>query len=153
MRTPCPRPAKDEAGLVHAGEHHHAKIRAECLDRKVRVVAALVRRAEDGDELTREALGQDERDGADDRLAEQELCKEFTHARLFPRAHVVTYDGNAARRHADDDGNDDLEELHHNADDGHRDLRVLLLREYLIQRAVLAQHVVDGRHRRDKANL
>ena len=110
-------------------------------------------RAEAGDELTREALGQNERDGADDRLAEQELCKEFTHARLFPRAHVVTYDGNAARRHADDDGNDDLEKLHHDSDDCHWDLRILRLRENFIQRAVFAEHIVDRRHCRNEGDL
>ena len=64
------------------------------------------------------------------------MVNSFRTRSLLSRAHVVTDDGNAARRHADHDGNDDLEELHHDAHYRHGDLGVLRLPEHRVQRAV-----------------
>ena len=61
--------------------------------------------------------------------------------------------GDAASRHAHHDGDDDLEELHHDANNCHGNLGVLLLPEHGIQCAVFADHVVDGCHSRHKADL
>ena len=66
---------------------------------------------------------------------------------------MIPHDGDAARRQTDGDGNNDLEELHHNADNGHGDLRVFGLTEDGIQRAVLTGHTIDGRHRRHQRRL
>ena len=144
---------KDETRLVDAGEDHHAQIRAERLDGKRGVVAALVGCAENGDELPGKALCQHERHRADQRLSHQQSGEQIAHAQRLARAHVVAHDGDAARRHADHDGDDDLEELHHDADHRHGDLRVLCLPEHGVERAVFAQHIVDGRHRRHEADL
>ena len=120
---------------------------------EIRIVAALVGRAENGDELPGEALCQHKRHRAHQRFGNQQPGEQLPDTQLFLRAHVIAHNGNAARRHANDDGNDDLEELHHDAHDGHGNLGVLLLPENCIQRAVFAEHIVDGRHRRHQADL
>ena len=72
---------------------------------------------------------------------------------LFLRTHVIAHDGDAARRHAHHDGDDDLEEFHDDAHHRHGDLGILLLAEHRVQGPVFAQHVVDGRHGRHQADL
>ena len=63
---------EDEARLIDARQHQHAQVHAERLDGKIGIVRALVRRAEDGDELPREALGQHQRRRAHHAPAEAE---------------------------------------------------------------------------------
>ena len=144
---------EDKARFVDASQNHHAEIGAERFDGEVGIVAAFVGCAENGNQLTGETFRQNERSRAHQRLGSQQHGEQLPHAHLLSRAHVVTDDGNAARRHADHDGNDDLEELHHDAHYRHGDLGVLRLPEHRIQRAVLTEHVVDGRHCRHKADL
>ena len=99
------------------------------------------------------ALCQNQRHRAHQRLGHQQLGEQLPHTELFLRTHVVAHDGDAACRHAHHDGDDDLEELHHDAHHRHGDLRVLLLPEHSVQRAVFAEHIVDGRHSRHEADL
>ena len=144
---------EDEAGLVDARKRQHAKIDTEGADGKVRIVRALIGRAENADELPGEELHQNERRKAHKRLPGKKLCKKRLHARFQPGSHVEAHNRDTARRHADDDGNDDLEKLHHDSDDCHWDLRILRLRKNLIQRAVFAEHVVDRSHCRNEGDL
>ena len=129
------------------------KLGAERFDGEVGIVAAFVGCAENGDQLTGETFCEDERSRAHQRFGNQQHGEQLPHARFLFRTHVVADDGNTACRHADHDGNDNLEELHHDAHHRHGDLGVLLLPEHRIQRAVLTKHIVDGCHRRHKADL
>ena len=144
---------EDEAGLVHAGQHHHAQVHPEGPDGEVRVVDALVLRAEDGDQLAGEALRQHQGHQAHQSLHRQQAGEQRPHPVLFLRTHIIPHNGDAACRHAHHDGNDDLEEFHDDAHHRHGDLGILLLAEHRVQGPVFAQHVVDGRHGRHQADL
>ncbi len=144
---------KDKRRLVHTGKNHHAQIRTERFDREIGIIGAFVRGAENPDQRMREAFHDQQRDGADGGFTNQQQRKKPAHPVGPLCAHIEPYDGDTARRHADDDRDHDLKEFHHDPDDRHRDLRVLLHTENGIQRAVFADHVVDGRHRRDERDL
>ena len=63
---------EDKARFVDARQDHHAEIGAECLDGEIGIVAALVGRAENGDQLTGETFRQNERGRAHQRLGSQQ---------------------------------------------------------------------------------
>ena len=139
---------EDERRLVYAGEHDHAQVDAERFDCKIGVIDALIRRAEYLYQELREQLYDQQGDRTDDGFRDQQLCEQRLDAAMQLCSHIEADDRNTARRHSDDDGDHDLEELHHDTDDRHRYLRVLLLREDRIDRTVLSDHVVDRHHRR-----
>ncbi len=137
---------KDEGGFIDAGEDHHAEVDTERPDRKVRIIHAFVFCPENADEHLREQLDDHQRHSAEDGFRDQERGKQFSDPPGLLRPHIVPDDRDTACRHADDDGDHDLKELHHDADDRHRDLRVLLLSEDGVLRSVFAEHIVDRRH-------
>ena len=59
---------EDERALVHAGQRRHGKKHANAPDGEAGIRHAFVRRAEDADQLTREAFEDDRRDQPDDGL-------------------------------------------------------------------------------------
>ena len=63
---------EDEAGLVDAGQYHHGQVDAEGTQGEVRVIAALVGSAEDGDEGSGEALRQKQRHSAYGSLGDEQ---------------------------------------------------------------------------------
>ena len=144
---------KDKCSFIDAGEHEHTEIDAECLDGKVRVVDALICRAENLNERARKQLDNQQCGKADRSLSRQQFCKQCFDPCVELCAHVETDDRNAPCRHADDHGDDDLKELHHNADDRHGDLREFRLPEDRVRRAVFAGHIVDCRHCRNEGDL
>ena len=101
----------------------------------------------------RETLREYQRDHAHQGFREKQLCKQLPDTRFLLRAHIVTDDRNAAGCHSHDNGNHDLEEFHHNPDNRHGNLRVLLLPKHRVKHAVFAKHIVDGRHRCHQTDL
>ena len=137
---------ENETSLVYTGQNDHAEVNTERAHREIGIIHALIGSAEQGDELMRENLHQHQCHSANTSLGSQQLREQLFHAGRLPCAHVEANNGNAARRHADHDGDDDLKELHHNTHHGHGDLRILLLPEYCVQRTVFTNHIVDRRH-------
>ena len=64
---------KDEAGLIDAGQNDHAQINPEGLYGEFRIIAAFIRRTENGNQLIRKDFCQDEADDADGCLGDQQL--------------------------------------------------------------------------------
>ena len=90
---------------------------------------------------------------ADGGFASEKTGEQFSDPPVELRSHIEAHDGDAAGSHADDDGDNDLEELHDDAHHRHGDLRILFLTEDGVKGAVFANHVVDGRHGRYQRDL
>ncbi len=132
---------EDEARFIHANEYHHTEIDAECVYSKIGIIAALVCRTEYADKLTGKELHEDKSDSTDTCFGYQQFCEQLTHSQAEPCAHIEAYNGDTACRHTDYDRNNDLEELHDDADHRHRYLRVLLLSENAVHSTVFAMKI------------
>ena len=143
----------DKRALVQCRQRHQAQVGAEAFDREVRVIRALVCRAEQHRNLQRKDLHNHQSDSTDDKLRQQQLRKQRPGAVGFLCANVIPRNRNTASRHADGDGNRNLEKLHDDAEDGKRNLRILRLPENGVLRTVFHAHILHRCQRdlREKA--
>ena len=143
----------DHRALVHARERGRAEKPPDAPHGEVRVVRALIFRAEEVGKHARAALKQHRRREAHDRLGQQQPVQQRPRPVAPPGADVVPHDGDAPGREPDGDGDDDLEKLHDDAHDRRRDLRILRLTEHGVERAVLPAHIEHRRHGKHDADL
>lgn len=109
---------ENKGRLVDTVQDHHAKIHPESQLGKVEVQRAVVG-AEDTDKLYREHLKKYQGHGPHRRLRPQQQPHHLPAAAIAHGAVVEAYHGNAACRHAHHHGDDDLVELHHDAQHRH----------------------------------
>ena len=139
--------------LLNTGKNHHAKIDAKCAKGKFGIISAFVGCAKDRNELSWETLHNNQRNSTHSSLSKQKLCKQVFNTLIQARTHIKSHYGNTTSGHADHNRYDDLEKLHHDSNNRHGDLCVLLLPEDRIHRSVLAYHIVDGCHSGYQRNL
>ena len=143
----------DEGALVHRGQRHHAEIDPEAFHRIVRIVRALVGCAKNSNELPGKQFHDQQRHSPGNGLCRQQACEQ----RLGPVSaacpDVIAYHWDAASRQSHRNGNDDLEELHHNAQHRHGNLCVLRLSKDRVNGAVFQGHVLNRRHCHDQGDL
>jgi len=125
----------------------------EAADGKGGIIRALIAGTENTDELTREDFHDQQGNEAHQSLPFEQQGKQSFGSVLAPGADVVAHHRDAARRETHCDRDRDLEELHHDAQYGKRDLGVFGLSKYGIERAIFGTHVLNRRHGNDKRDL
>ena len=101
----------------------------------------------------REYLDNDKGCRSDRCLCYKERSKQPLYSVLKTGSHIVSDNRDTSCGHTNYDRDHDLEKLHDNADDRHRDLRILCLSEDHVHGTVFSDHIVDGCHCCNKRDL
>ena len=118
---------ENKGALIDQRKHDHAQIDPEGSHRELRIIDAFIGSTEDSDQLPREKLHDHQGNQAGGRLTFQKQCKKILCALLQACSDIISHDGNAAGRQPDRNRDHDLEELHDDTDNRHRNLCILLL--------------------------